>query len=218
MKKFLCLAAAALAAVTLFCGCSKSQNVDYSTYVSEKRENIYSYADDDLNFTVYYGVREQPFEADGVRGELFRFAEARVKFTKTPSEVLIDIDGAGGEMNYNAVECNFSLNFPDPQFGGDALDVILTVDGRQRKINVQSVLYEGVMECDRALDCVKEYAKDLFSSLTERGVFNAEIFVRLLFDDGCYYYVGVCDRQHNIHAYLVDGVRGKIIAEKKLSK
>ena len=73
------------------------------------------------------------------------------------------------------------------------------------------------MDCESAVKCVTEHNPDLFASLTENKIFKGEIYVRLLYDEGCYYYVGVCDREKNINAFLVDGVRGKIIANKKLN-
>ena len=61
-------------------------------------------------------------------------------------------------------------------------------------------------------ECAVEHGKELFASLTDGNIFLGEIYVRLLYDDGCYYYVGVCDRNKKITAYLVDGERGKVIA------
>ena len=76
----------------------------------------------------------------------------------------------------------------------------------------ESVLYEGVIGCERALDCVIEKNADYFKRLCDGNVFLGEIFIRLLYDEGCYYYVGVCDRQGAVKAFLVDGEQGKIIA------
>ena len=70
--------------------------------------------------------------------------------------------------------------------------------------------------CEQALSCVVEHDRELFDSMTANGLFDGEIFIRLLYDEGCYYYVGVCNKQKNIKAYLLDGERGKIIATKEL--
>ncbi|MDE7401348.1 MAG: hypothetical protein K2N17_04775, partial [Clostridia bacterium] len=60
-----------------------------------------------------------------------------------------------------------------------------------------------------------EYDKASFDNLTEGRNFSGEISVRLLYDEGCFYYVGVCNREKQVHAYLVDGVDGRIIAERE---
>lgn len=204
---------AALCAV-FAAGCSKK--VDYNDYISEKRENIYSYSADTVDFTLHTGVREQPFSADGVRGDMIKVAEAYVSFAQNPSEVEISIDGAGGEMNYDSVKNRYSLNFPDGDFSADRVEVTLTCDGAEQSFTALSVLYDGVMDCETALKCVREHAPELFSSMTDGNLFKGEIFIRLLCDEGCYYYVGICDREGKITAYLLDGERGKILAEKKI--
>ena len=95
------------------------------------------------------------------------------------------------------------------------MKITLTCDGEPAEYTLQSVLTESVMDCEGALGCVREHAAGLFEGLTENGTLNAEIFVRLLYDGKCYYYVGVCDREGNITAFLVDGQSGKIIAERE---
>ena len=61
---------------------------------------------------------------------------------------------------------------------------------------------------------VTEYDGGRFESLTEGSRFAGEIYVRLLYDEGCFYYVGICDREGNTHAYLLDGTNGRVLAEK----
>ena len=79
------------------------------------------------------------------------------------------------------------------------------------------VKYGKILDCDGAAKCIIEHEADTFASMTENGVFKGEIFVRLLYDEGCYYYVGICDREKKIEAFLVDGEKGKIIAHKQIN-
>lgn len=197
-------------------GTACSEKLNYNDYISEKRDNIYLYSCDAFEFTLYTGAREQPYATDGVRGELNAFAEAHISFKDNPSSAEIYISGAGGEMNYDAVKKEYSLNFPEPDFSGESLGATVIADGKDYAFSADSVLYDGVMDCESALDCVREHARELFESLTRDGEFLGEISVRLLYDDGCYYYVGVCDRNSKINAYLLDGERGKIITQKQL--
>ena len=76
--------------------------------------------------------------------------------------------------------------------------------------------YAGVMNCEQAVNCVVEHDRALFDGLTKNNLFDGEIFVRLLFDEGCYYYVGVCDKSCHITAFLIDGESGKILATKSM--
>ena len=121
-----------------------------------------------------------------------------------------------GEMNYEAVKNAYVLSFTAPPPSSDNVEVELTRGDNVKKFSALSVRDGSEISWQEALNCVRDFDGELFSSLTDGGNFKGEIYVRLLFDEGCYYYVGVCDRQKNISAYLVDGGTGKIITTKKI--
>lgn len=215
MKKFLVTVLGIIAAVSALSGCSK--NMNYAGYISEKRTDIYLYASDGVQIKIYCSEREQPYAADGVKGDVSDFVEMFVSLPKNPDEVEISAGGLGGEMNYRAVENDYYLSLGAKSFEGESLDITLLCDGKKSEYKAQSVKSGALISCEQALNCVIEHDKELFSSLTDGNLFAGEIFVRLLYDKGCYYYVGICDREKNLTAYLVDGERGKIIASKKLA-
>lgn len=210
MKKFLFVVLAACISACFFCGCKKE--VNYLDYVSERRSNIYMYADDSLEIKIYISERENPYSADGIKGEIAPLCEVYVRFPKNYDEVNIKVGSVEGQMNYKAVENCYHLSFSDEKFESESVPVTLTYDGKSTDYTAATVLYDGVISCDDAVKCAAEHGKELFASLTEGKIFLGEIYVRLLFDEGCYYYVGVCDRDKKITAYLVDGERGKVIA------
>lgn len=214
MKKFLLIAAGIVASVLVLSGCTKG--IKYADYISEKRTDIFLYTGDDTKIKIYCSKREQPYAADGIKGNLGDFIEIFVSLPKNPETVEIDAEGLGGEMNYRAAENDFYLCFTAPAFKNENVKVELDCDGKVSEYTLQSVKSGALLSCEQALNCVIDHDRELFGSLTEGKSFLGEIYVRLLYDNGCYYYVGVCDRQNNVSAYLVDGERGKIITSKKL--
>ncbi|MCH5142963.1 MAG: hypothetical protein J1G07_04560 [Clostridiales bacterium] len=214
MKKILLFTAGLLIAAFALSGCSKS--IKYSDYISEKRTDIYLYAGDDTQIKIYCSLREQPYAADGIKGDMSDFIEIFVSLPKNPETLEVDAEGLGGEMNYRAVENDFYLSFTAQPFKTESVAVKLDCDGKTSEYTVQSVKSGALITCEQALNCVIDHDKSLFTSLTDGNLFEGEIYVRLLYDNGCYYYVGVCDRDKNINAYLVDGERGKIITSKKI--
>lgn len=198
----------------LFSACK--QEMRYSDYISEKRTAIYQYKDDDVEIKLYCGQKEQPFCADGIKGDVSDLTEIFVSLPKNPEELFIKVDGHEGEMNYQAVENNFYLSFSAPEFTQSSLEVNLTFDGESKNYTALNVKTTGVMSCEEAVKCASEYAAELFGEMTVNKIFNGEIFVRLLYDDGCYYYVGICGKDKLIHAYLIEGERGIVIAEKQV--
>lgn len=214
MKKFIF---ALLTCICLlpFVGCAKQ--VDYTKYVSERRTNIYFYQDDGIDVKVYCSEREQPYLSDGIKGEMTELCEVFVSFTKNPSKAEIKIEEYSGEMNYQAVENRYYLSFSAPQFEKSQLKIEVNADGQTTVYTALPAVYDGVLSCDDALKCVIDYKKELFDNMTNNGLFDGEIYVRLLYDDGCYYYVGVCGKDRVVNAFLVDGEKGKIIAQKTLN-
>lgn len=197
-----------------FCGCKKQ--IDYLSFVSEKRSNIYMYSDDGFEIKIHISERETPYSADGIKGEMTDFCEIFVTLPKNYDEVNISVADVQGQMNYKAVENCYYLSASGGNISGDTVTVTLTCGGESKDYSAASVLYDGVISCDEAVKCAIDHDGELFASLTQKDIFLGEIFVRLLFDDGCYYYVGVCDRNKQITAYLVDGERGNVIATKEL--
>ena len=215
MRKFLFISAFLCTLILLFSGCAK--NVDYLSYISEKRTDIYLYSDDNLEIKIYVSEKETPYSSDGIKGAMNELCEVYVTLPKNYDEVQISFCGTGGEMNYRSVENCYYLSLSKVDNSGESVDVTLTYNEESNTYSAVSVLYDGVMDCENAVKCVLDHSPDLFKSLTENNVFCGEIYVRLLYDEGCYYYVGVCDRNKKITAFLVDGVKGKIIATKELN-
>ena len=189
--------------------------MNYLSFVSEMRSEIYLYADDDTTVTVQCVRREQPYNADGVCGEPCDIVEVFVSFNRNPEEVEAYLSGFAGELNYEAVQNRFSASFTAAPFNTDGIDLTLTVDGVERSVRALSVRDNGVISCEQALKCAMEHDSELFASLTSGRNFLGEISIRLLYDDGCYYFVGVTDRNGGTTAYLLDGGTGKVIATKK---
>lgn len=216
MKKFIAaVICAAVAAVLPLTACNAQ--TDYTQYISEKRSEIYLYKDDVTEITINCVSREQPYNSDGICGNMCDLVEIFVKLTPTPDSVEISLEGYSGEMNYEAVNARFTASYTSPAFMREGIDVAITVGGEQKNYRVLSVLDSGVLSCEQVLNCAVEHDRELFASLTRKRDFAGEIYVRLLYDEGCYYYVGVCDRDKNITAYLLDGGIGKVIATKKIT-
>lgn len=193
-----------------------AKQVNYLDYISENRFDVFLYKDDTTEIKIQCLKKEQPFSADGYKGEVSDLVEIFVTLPKNPSEVEVSVEGYGGEMNYQAVERRFYLSFSAPAFSKSGVNVTLTLDGESKTYAALSLKDDGVMSSEQAVLCVAEYASELFESMTNNGLFDGEIFVRLLYDDGCYYYVGVCDKEKHITAFLLDGEHGKVIAKKEL--
>lgn len=216
MRKFIIflLTIATFTILTVAAGCGGG--TDYASFISEKRTAVYLYEDDDISVKLHFSVREEPYLSDGYKGEMTPLCEVFVHFSQSPDKVEVQFDdGRGGEMNYMSVTDSFYLSFSG-EFSGDKITLKLVWGNSEKTVEAQNVMYDGVISCEDALESAMQYDGETFSALTDGKNFLGEIYVRLLSDAGkCYYYVGVCDREGIINAYLVDGENGNIIAERR---
>lgn len=215
MKKILIIVFTFLTVSPAFMGCSKS--IDYFDYVSENRKSVFLYKDDFYEIKIYCSDRETPYVLDGVKGNMTTVTEVFYSCKSSPAEVICELDGHGGEMSYLAVDNCFYLSYSGETPLSESISVKLIIDGKESVTNVANVIESSTITPQTAVKCAYEYDADTFNNLTDKSSFQGEISVRLIYDEGCYYYVGVCDRQKNINAYLVDGTDGRIIAERQSS-
>lgn len=213
MKRYVALLVPLLM-LTFACSCAKK--IDYYSYVSEYRHDVYIYEDDGVSLKIYLSDKETPYNCDGFKGQISTVCEVYYFAENTPDEVLMDLDGFSGEMNYLSTSRSFYLSFNCDKTFGSKANVNLTVDGKQTTIEANNVREEGTIDGATALKCVTEYDKGRFEKLTDGKNFRGEIGIRLLYDEGCYYYVGVSDTEGKTHAYLLDAVDGHVIAERDL--
>jgi hypothetical protein len=211
MKKIICIFFAFIAAASLFCACNSQ--VDYYSYVSELRSNIFIYKDDNYDLKIYISDKETPYSSDGVKGEMSSVIEVYLSLPTTPSLVEIELGVYSGEMNYLAVSQNFYLSFSGEGFTEDKVEISLSFDGKTQNFEAVSVLHDGLIAPSSALNCIYEYDTQTFENLTNGRFFNGEIYIRLLYDNSCYYYVGIIDQNSTTHAYLIDAETSHIIAQ-----
>lgn len=217
MKKFILTALSAdlLCAGFALCGCAKS--VDYFDYVSENRESVYLYEDDFYTVKIYCKDVETPYSLDGSAGKMTKVTEIYYYCDSSPLSVSAYINGEGGEMSYMSVGGYYYLSLPDKLTEAESVTVEITADGKTSETVVKNVAEKGTITPREAISYASEYDSESFEKLKSGGAFYGEISVRLIYDNGCYYYVGLCDREKNIKSYLVDGTNGRIIAERESS-
>lgn len=217
MKKFLSVSvlcfSASLCALSALPACKKS--VNYYDYVSENRKAVYICQEDGYELKVFCSDRETPYALDGVKGDMTTVTEVYYTCTGSPSKVSCDIGGKGGEMSYMSVTRSFYLSFAGELEKAESVKVSLDIDGKTSELEIKNTFESGTIDAQSALKCVTEYDGATFERLTAGNSFAGEIGVRLIYDGGCYYYVGVCDRDKQLKSYLVDGKNGRIIAERE---
>ena len=121
----------------------------------------------------------------------------------------------GGELAYDNVKSEYFLSFSLDVSAEKELSCVLSFGDTQIQLTATSVLRNETIAPNTILENVRAYDPELFKNMTDKYGFIGEIYLRLLYEDAPYYYVGVINRNGEIHAFLVNAITGKVLAHRK---
>lgn len=188
-------------------GCSR---LNLDDYVSERRS--YIYLGEGGNYTVKAEScrREYPYATDGYACETSDLFEVTITAVEREKNLTVSfsIDGEryGGELSYDSVKEEYSYSCG---IAVEAESVVFTVG----ETSVTATRVNAEDKTSDVLRAVADAEKETFDALTKGNAFLGEIYVRLIYDEGCYYYVGVADREGHTHSYLTDE-SGQLLAKR----
>lgn len=214
---------AAFAVLILVClsaclfACQKE--INYFDYVSELRRNVFLASDDEFSLRIYSIQKESPYSPDGVPREM----NVRTEFwLVAPSgekecNLSFTFDGEtyGGEMSYDNVKAEYYLACNLDISTLSSLACSIVYGETTRELTANSVLSNATLSPEIVLKDLALSEQELFSSMTDKYGFAGEIYLRLIYEDSPYYYVGVIDRNGKTNAFLINAESGKILAKRQ---
>lgn len=214
LQKFLLLPI--LCALLFASGCKRE--LDLTEYVSEYRNNLLLYSCDDFSVRMQNVVKEYPYVADGYKSELTK----RVELTVTAPEgtehckIRFYADGVehAGDGSYDSVKRHFYYSCTANVENAHTIPLAVSFDGNEREITLTSVKTEDLLPLSEILRQAFESEKELLKKLTPKKEFEGELYVRLLYEDAPFFYVGIVDRNGKVTALLLNGKTGKVLAKR----
>lgn len=205
--------------VCLLFACSCKKEVCYFDYVSELRSNVFLAETEDFSLRIHSTKKENPYAMDGIPKESSILTEV---FLSVPSgdqtcilSFSVNSREFGGDMSYDNVKAEYyySCTFDS----SSAKEIPCTVQYGEKEVTLlaKSVLDESVLSPKKILNALQETEKEFFTALTDKYGFQGEIYIRLLYEDSAYYYIGVIDRNTNVSAFLINAKTGKILAKRQ---
>ena len=210
---FLCILS-----VGLFFGCKKT--FDYFPYVSELRNNVLLAETDGFSLRIYAMQKENPYFADGVPRECSTRTE--ISLTAPTGNETCHVYFSygerefGGEMSFDNVKATYY--FSCTLDVADAAEIPCRIEYGENTLEMTavSVRNESTLTAERVLQNLQSQETELFSSLTDKYGFAGEIYIRLIYEDSPYYYVGIIDRNGTVYAFLVNAQTGKVLAKRTM--
>ena len=200
----------------IFSACKKE--MDYLPYVSELRSNILLAHTDNFSLRVYSVTKENPYIPDGIPHE----CNTRVEVYLTAPDgkenyaVYFTVDGQeyGGDMSYDNVKAEYFFSCTLDISNVETLPCRIEYGAQTLDLTAKTIRQADTMQAKDLLKTLQKTESELFSSLTDQYGFAGEIYIRLIYEEKPYYYVGIIDRNGQINAFLLNAQTGKILAKR----
>lgn len=200
-----------------FSSCKK--DVDYFDYVSELRKNVFIAQTENFSLRIYAVEKENPYVMDGIPKETSSRVEMHLTASEGDKECAVSFTvnerEFGGEMSYDNVKAEYYYSCTLNVSALKEIPCKIVYGKEEISMIAKSVLDGQTMTPKAALTVLTTEEKELFTSLTDKYGFTGEIYVRLIYEDYVYYYIGVIDREHNVTAFLINAKTGKILAKRQ---
>ena len=200
-----------------FSACTKAP--DYTEYVSELRSNIFLADSDGFSLRIFSVKKESPYISDGIaqpcneRTEVYLVAPQGDK----SCQISFTVNGKnyGGEMSFDNVKAEYYYYCPLDTSALTDIFVQIYYGETQVELTAKTVLNKDTLPPFDVLSILLNAEKELFDGLTDKYGFAGEIYIRLIYEDAPYYYVGIIERTGKITAFLINATSGKILAKRK---
>ena len=202
----------------LISGCKSA--MDYTPYISELRSNIFLAEAEELSLRIYAVDKEIPYKADGIAREKTTRLEAYLHAPdgSKPCQLTVSFDDKDfcGEMSFDNVKAEYFFSCTLDVSKATELPCRIEYGDKTVEMSARSVCNESTLTASNILSILQEEEQELFSSMTDKYGFAGEIYIRLIYENSSYYYVGIVERSGTIHAFLLNAQSGKVLAKRTM--
>lgn len=196
-------------AIFLFSGCTGTTN---ENNLADIRTGIYDGECEDFNATFVYGMRETPYQSNGVANKLVEFGIISVVFESKPKQETIQyslkLNGDktfSGELEKNPFSNEFMADVGFSIEPNSSLSLTLSIDGEEKEVVLQNKSNSWTIQSQEALEIGTNAFKDEIATYTKNKE-TYELFVKIISQQqtnfGKYYWsvsiVTSSGKKHNV--------------------
>ncbi len=221
MKRFFSLFCVLIFLLTFSSACSNKFSLN--EYVSELRSCLYEGRSESYTIKAGYGFKESPFVNDGKVGDRVNLLSFKLVDKQTDDALFtlkftFNGDEYKSDFKLNPLTGTLTCDVEVDNFNEKEFTVQVLSAGKSETINMTSIIPDGTISYSSAIKSLQGKQGSLISHYTtEDGIFNAEIYARILINDGApYWYIGIASGNDNLKALLVDGKTAEILAIREI--
>ena len=194
--------------------------MDYTPYISELRSNILLAEAEDLSLRIYAVDKEIPYQADGIPRETTNRLEAYLHAPdgSKPCNLSFSFEDRDfyGEMSYDNVKAEYFFSCTLDVSKETELACRIEYGEKTVEMTARSVCNENTLTASNILSILEAEEQELFTAMTDKYGFSGEIYMRQIYENALYYYVGIIERSGVVHAFLINAQSGKILAKRTM--
>ena len=199
---------------------SCKKKVDYLSYVSELRKEVFIGEKDNFTVVIYSGFKEEPTLLDGRKEQTSLTLTFKV-IQKEECENPLTIKFSLGDKNYqkelafNPVKSTLCAEVIVNSLPEKSIEMQILEGENSTTVTALSKLNENTISYSKALEKATKKANEFLNKHINKSLFKGEIIIRLLSENerNYYYICFVCENGEKL-AYLMNATTGEIIAQK----
>ena len=211
------------ACLTCICCMDNTYNL-VKENISEHRQNILVYSDDNYYVTFMSGLRENNYKTDGISNEKVDFSI--ISFNLLNKEEKIE-DGVNYKTTINGIEYSGQLlNNPydnsyviDLSINTTELDnltIVFSYNSKNITINLTKINDSWKIDGLKALKIVCDNYKDYLKQGIQDNKFNGEVYIKVVHNDkysqDYYWYIQIVSGK-NSYSAIINPTDGEILAQ-----
>lgn len=212
-----------LIAIVLFFlfGCSDALN-NVEDNMSDIRYNLFEAKNGSYHINFMSGLREEPYDYDGISNSLQEFGVVTVWFNLNqtaqfiPCVIKIDDVPFSCELEKNPFENNFMADIGKIVGDDNVLKVIIDGD-ETNSLTLVNKSKDWQIDYDEALDIGKGQIGDVIKENSLHGKICGEFYLKILYDknrvvDAYYWYFSFLDKNNKSYSCVIDVNSGNVVA------
>lgn len=223
MKKFYFFMSLILFSSLLLISCVDNVFVLAREEISEVRNNILAYSDDDFYVTFMSGQREEVYNVDGVASNNIDFAIITVEcladdvINQIAFETVIADKTYSGELIQNPYDNTFVTDLRTYADNIDTINLKLNIDNNEVEFVLTKVNSDWQIDNMQALEIV---CKDLHSDIKEYikdNQLQAEVYIKIVYNreysTEYYWYINIVTISGKNFTEIINPINGEILAK-----
>ncbi len=226
MKKFYFFVAIIIFASLVFVSCVDNTYILAKDNISEIRENILIFKDEDIYVTLMTGKRESNYVNDGISTATKDFAvitlyiiDNQYDYNEQTVSYLTTIDNVdySGQMLNNPYDNSYVIDLAialTPNL--DNIEVTFVTQDKEYKASLHNISNEWKYDGYDALEIVCKDFKDYIKQAISDNSLQAEVFIKNVYNetysDDYYWYIQIVTQNGNIYTSIVNPNSGEILA------